>query len=123
MCQPGLSRTRRSAATGRPRWGVLYGVVVPQLAVLALTEIGGPPSGLRLAVRYVVALGTFVAMAVWVHSSRAAFDLQNWCECAGATMTVRVVHSRQSLPVPAVPSPRRPPLAPVPIEEYEVAGR
>ena len=123
MCQPGVSETRASVTTGRPRWGVLYGAVIPQLAVLALTELGGPPSVLRLAARYAVAIGTFVAMAAWVHASRAAFDLENWCECAGRSMTVRVVESRASLPAPVVPSPLRPALTPAPVEEYEVAGR
>ena len=119
MCQPGASAMRPSAS-GRPRWGVLYAVVAPQLAVLALVELGGPPSALRLALRYTLALGAFVAMAAWVHTSRAALDLQDWCECAGRTMTIRVISSTRPTSEPGADEPgERAPLA----EEYEPAGR
>jgi len=123
MCQPSVARARASATTGRPRWGLLYGAIVSQLTMLAFTEVGWPPSAMRLAVRYVVAIGTFVAMAAWAHASRAAFDLRNWCECASRTMTVRVVESRASHPALVVTSPSRPSPTPALVEEYEVAAR
>ena len=118
MCQPGVSGTRASTA-GRPRWGLLYGLVVPQLVGLALVELGGPPSALRIALRYAVAVGTFVAMAAWVHASRAAFDLQEWCDCAGQAMTVRVIESRRPV-TPAPPRPTPVVVRPTVEEEYEL---
>jgi hypothetical protein len=53
-----------------------------------------------------LALVTFATMGTWVWSSRAALDLQDWCPCAPATISVRVIESRRPLsptpdPVPA----------------------
>jgi hypothetical protein len=45
----------------------------------------------------------FLAMAAWLRANRAAFDLQDWCDCAGQQMTVILPASAE--------------------EEYEVSGR
>jgi hypothetical protein len=89
------------AATSHPRWLGLYAVTLPQLATLAAVEVAGPPSAVRALVRCVLALGIFVGMGWWVWTSRAALDLEQWCECASRTVTVRVIESRRpELPVP-----------------------
>jgi hypothetical protein len=80
---------------------LLYGATVPQLAVLAAVEASAPAAPLRIVLRWALALATFAGMGWWVRSNRAAFDLQNWCDCAPQKMTIRVIESRRPLPVPA----------------------
>jgi hypothetical protein len=92
MCDT-VTEVRR--ATSRPRWLGLYAATLPQLVALAVVEIAGPPSAVRAVARGVLALGTFAAMGCWVHASRAALDLQQWCECAPRSVPVRVIESRR----------------------------
>jgi hypothetical protein len=110
-----------SRAMGRPRWGWLYGATFPPLAGLVVVEALGPANLLRTVLRYALALAVLAGMAVWIRANRAAFDLQNWCECAASTVTVRVIESRR--PAAAdIPDPLEP--VPVPPErEYERAPR
>jgi hypothetical protein len=89
----------REVAVARPRWGALYGATLSQLTALAAIEVAAPAGALRAILRLALALGAFAGMAAWVRASRAAFDLQSWCECAGRTMTVRVIESRRPAPV------------------------
>ncbi len=116
MCETAVS------SIPRPRWGLLYGATFPQLAALAVVEAASPPNAVRTALRCVLALGAFAGMAAWVRSNRAAFDLQDWCDCAGQKVTVRVIESRRAAPPALPPDPERP--APDwAEEEYEVACR
>jgi hypothetical protein len=92
MCEI-APRTRAGASP--PRWAVVYAVAAVQLTVLAIVEIASPPNPIRIVARCVLVLGTFLGLAWWVHSNRAALDLQQWCECAPRTVTVRVVPSRR----------------------------
>ena len=113
-----MCETARTAV-GSPRWGALYGVTVPPLATLAVIEMASPPNPVRTLLRCALALGTFAGMALWVRTNRAAFDLQDWCDCAGRTMTVRVIESHRPAPPPDLDAP-----APEWVEpEYETAGR
>jgi hypothetical protein len=106
----------------RGRWGSLYGATVPPLAALAVVEVAAPPNVVRTALRLVLGLGAFAGMALWVRSSRAAFDLADWCDCAGQTMTVRVIESYR--PLPSTPPAAAPVLDPdTAAEEYEPAQR
>ena len=34
-------------------------------------------------------------MALWLRANRVAVDLQEWCDCAGTTVAVRVIESRR----------------------------
>jgi hypothetical protein len=111
--------TSRVAVAG-PRWGALYAATAPPLTALAIVEVAGPVGVARTALRLALALGAFVGMAVWVHANRPAFDLQNWCDCAGRTMTVRVIESRR--PLPSTP-PSAVPVLDSHVEEYELAQR
>jgi len=121
MCDTKRQRVPGSA-TGRPRWGLLYAVTVPQLAALAAVEAGQSPQAARIAFRYLVALGVFAAMSVWLRANRPAFDLQNWCDCAGRQMTIRVIEFRR--PQPIAPPIDHPATVPDEVEEeYEVAVR
>jgi hypothetical protein len=79
------------------------------------------PNAVRLTLRFLLALGVFASMSAWLRVNRPALDLQNWCDCAGERMTIRVVESSRARPqiLPAEPPP-----APEPVEEeYEVATR
>ena len=120
MCQT-TSPKGRGAAIAPPRWGLLYAVTLPQLAVLGAVEAVHSPNPLRLTLRFLLALGMFATMSVWLRVNRPALDLQDWCDCAGERMTIRVVESSRPRPrtLPVEPAPA---LEPVEVE-YEVAGR
>ena len=105
------------AAVSRPRWGALYGTTVPPLAALAVLEVAAPPNVVRTALRLVLALGAFAGMAIWIRSNRAAFDLADWCDCAGRTLTVRVIHSCPPLSGAPAPAPE------LVAQTYELAER
>jgi hypothetical protein len=120
MCDTALS-ARESAVT-RPRSGALYAGVLPQVAALGVVEALQSPAGLRVVLRGALAIALFATMAVWLRANRPAFDLQNWCDCAGQRMTVRLIQSR----APVSPTGRLQPLVSVPAsaeEQYELAGR
>jgi hypothetical protein len=109
-----------AADTIRPRWTLLYGAALSGVVTLALAEMAAPPS-LRTGVRCAIALGAFVTLAVWLRCNRAALDLQEWCDCAPRTITVRVIESPRR-PARAVPDRVHP--TPVGIEEaHELAHR
>ena len=103
----------------RPRWGALYGATLPPLATLAVVEMAGPPNAVRTILRFVLALGALGGMALWVRSNRAAVDLQEWCDCAGRTMTIRVIESHR----PAPPIDRDMPVRDPVEAEHELARR
>jgi hypothetical protein len=84
-----------SRSIARPRWGWLYGATLPPLAALAVVEAAAPPHVLRTALRYALALTALAGMALWLRANRPAVDLQDWCDCAGAKITVRVIESRR----------------------------
>ena len=92
MCQATTQQARR-AVNATPRWGLLYARTLSQLAALGAVEAVHSPHVLRMTLRCVLALGVFATMSVWVRANRPALDLQNWCDCAGARMTIRVIES------------------------------
>ena len=121
MCDTTSQAARRSVG-GQPRWGFLYAATLPQLVALGVIEVTQSPQAVRIALRGLLALGVFLAMGAWLRANRPAFDLQDWCDCAGQQMTVRVIESRRPRPVGFPIDP--PATAPVPAEEeYEVAAR
>lgn len=121
MCDT-TSQGARGSVGGRPRWGVLYAATLPQLTALGVVEIVQSPQAVRIALRCLLALGVFLAMGAWVRANRSAFDLQNWCDCAGERMTVRVIESRRPRPLAVPLDP--PAIAPAAAEEeYEIAAR
>ena len=121
MCDT-TSRAAGGLAGARPRWGVLYAATLPQLAALGVVEVAQSPQAVRIALRCLLALGVFLAMGAWLRANRPAFDLLDWCDCAGQQMTVRVIESRRPRPVAFPLDP--PVVAPAPAEEeYEVAAR
>jgi hypothetical protein len=74
--------------------------VATPLAVLAVTEAAGPSTAVRTLARCALALSAFVAMAWWVRVNRAALDLEQWCDCAGRTITVRAIESHRPAALP-----------------------
>jgi hypothetical protein len=89
----------------RPCWAGLYASALPQLATLAIVEAAGPSNAVRVLARCVLTVGTFVAMAWWLRVSGATLDLQEWCDCASQTITVRVIESHRPMPLPRVEPP------------------
>ena len=99
MCEAHAS-AKSSPAAGRLRWGVLYGVVLPQLVALLLVALAGPGGAAGTVLDWMLGVGTFAGMALWIRASRTALDLQSWCSCASASVTVRIIESRR----PEVPA-------------------
>jgi hypothetical protein len=60
MCE---TRGTREATLRQPRWEVLYAATLPQIAALGAVEVVQSPPAVRLALRCLLALGVFVAMA------------------------------------------------------------
>src|SRR5678816_172626 len=83
----------------RPRWVLLYGAAFSPLAALAVVDVATPPNAVRTLLRVVFAIGAFAGMAVWVRASRTALNMLDWCACAGATVSVRVIESERSRPL------------------------
>jgi hypothetical protein len=102
MCE---TATVARQAGSHPRWAALYAVTLPGLTALAVVEIVSVPDILRAVGRCILVLATFVGMAWWLRGSRAAFDLEEWCECAPRTITVRVIESHRPEPVPRLEPP------------------
>ena len=121
MCETTSPRVHGSAIA-RPRWGLLYAGTLPQLAALGAVEAVHAPHPVRLMLRCLLALGVFATMSVWLRTNRPAFDLQNWCDCAGARMTIRVIESCPPTHTARPLEPALRSLAPLE-EEYEIAGR
>jgi hypothetical protein len=102
MCDT-TTRPAPRQALSRPRWGLLYAAMLPQLAALALVEAAEVPDVTRIALRLALVLGAFAAMAVWIRRNRAAIDLLDWCACAGETLTIREIRSHRPLPAALPP--------------------
>jgi hypothetical protein len=90
--------SRTAARIPRPRWGLLYGVVVLGLGMLTLTDMAAPEV-VRPGLDGVLAVAAVMAIARWVRANRAALEQQEWCECAAERMTVRVVPCRRAEPL------------------------
>ena len=117
MCQATTPRGRGSV-NAAPRWGLLYAGTLSQLAALGAVEAVHSPHVLRMTLRCLLALGIFATMSVWLRTNRPALDLQNWCDCASAHMTIRVVESTRPRTLPPAPS-----VVPAAVdEEYELEG-
>jgi hypothetical protein len=99
MCN-GAGALSGAPTTPRVRWDRLYGIVGVMSVGLTSVEFLGPAGIARAALRGTVALGAFAAMALWVRANRAAFDYEDWCECAAEKITVRVIPSRRPEPDP-----------------------
>jgi len=91
MCQAGHPRVR---GVRPPRWGWLHAVVAVTGVVLVVVQRLTPAGGLRVSLDVAVSLAGFGALAAWARLHPAALDLADWCECAGATVTVRVIAGR-----------------------------
>jgi hypothetical protein len=91
---------RRAAprGTSRPRWNRLYAPMVAAIIALAIVEVIPLGDASKTALRLVIAVGTFLALRAWVRRNLAALDQEDWCACASATVSVRVVPSRGAVP-------------------------
>jgi len=97
MCDV-TGRSRLAQRTSRPRWGLLYATTALMLAALAAVEFVASPGTGQTLLRSGLVLGGFGAMALWARLNRRALDQLGWCECAAATITVRVIPSDRPEP-------------------------
>ena len=115
MCDARDKAGSVGAASGRPRWGLLYAAVLPQLAGLVANEVVPALPATGLALRILLTLGVLATMSIWVRGNRRAFDLQNWCACAPQYMTIRVIEPGR--PRCAALPLKRPVISSPPMEE------
>ena len=97
MCDTRV-RPARARKTPQPRWTLLYGLAFSTLGAVAAVGVIPLPGAWQAALRSGLGIGGFAAMAMWVRLNRAALDLQDWCECAGSKITVRVIPSDRPEP-------------------------
>ena len=89
----------------QPRWGRLYAIVAGGALGTALARAGLPVSPLRTAALVAVPAVVALAMAWWVATNRVALELTGWCDCAGGSVTVRVVVAEPMPRLAARPAP------------------
>ena len=88
-------RSGEPRALPRPRWGGLYALAGLMLAALAAVETLVGPGAELTALRCGLVLTGFGAMVGWARRNRTALDHVDWCECASARVTVRVIPSHR----------------------------
>lgn len=100
-------RSKRARAIPRPRWSLLYGIVLVTGAAALGVQLAPLPAPARVALGTAIAVACLVAMVGWVRRNGAALDLQHWCACAAEKMTVRVIPAYRQAPsgfaLPPVP--------------------
>jgi len=77
-----------------PRWGGLYAIVAAGLTGAAVVGALTGAGSVRTALFGVPAAATLLAASRWLARNRVALDLLDWCDCAAATVRVRVVRER-----------------------------
>jgi hypothetical protein len=127
MCDA-KSRLEGSPTPPRLRWSGLYLVAAGMLGVLLVAQALVPAGSARTTLQCGLVLTGFGAMAEWARRNRAALDHLDWCECASAQTTVRVIpsgraqpaHPRFADPLPPIEAPR---VEPVPSHAIEEIAR
>ena len=127
MCDA-KSRLEGSPTPPRPRWSGLYLVAAGMLGVLLAVQALVPGGSARTTLQCGLVLTGFGAMAEWARRNRAELDHLDWCECASAQTTIRVIPSvrarperpRFAAPLPPIDAP---PVEHVPLDAIEeIAG-
>jgi hypothetical protein len=120
MCDA-KSRFERSKTPPRPRWSRLYLVAGVMLGVLLIVQALVSAGSERTALQCSLVLAGFGVMAQWARRNRAALDHLDWCACASAQTTIRVIPSGRAHPRYADPLPwvDAPPVERVPLEAIE----
>lgn len=93
-----------SGTLPRPRWSVLYALVVVAAVTGLAIAVVVPPGLVTNVVDAALGLAVLGAAAFWVRANRVALDLDGWCDCATEHVTMRVIQSRQPDVPDAVPA-------------------
>src|SRR5438876_12100488 len=96
----GVARPSESRTIPHPAWGRLYGIGSMVLVTMVTGEAVMAPGTELWMLRAGLFIAGFTGIAMWRRRNRAALDLENWCDCAGKTVTVRIVPSRRPEPRP-----------------------
>ena len=81
------------------------------LAALAIAEMLVAPGAELTALQCGVVVASFAGIVGWTRRNREALDRMDWCDCAGARVTMRVIPSHRSERALAVAAD-----VPVPVE-------
>src|SRR5262245_21927483 len=91
MCDP--ERLRSLAVRDTVHWGVLYVALAGVGTTWLAAEVVAPAGFWRAAARVVFATLAVATMTVWVRVEAVALDQADWCSCASALVTRRIVPS------------------------------
>ncbi len=94
--------------TPRPKWRLLYALLVVALTLFAVVEVVSPAGAWRTLIQCLAVVVSFGLVAVWARSNRGALAQVNSCACAEERVTVRVFHSNPVAPQPVQPAQRVP---------------
>ena len=83
----------------RPRWRGLYLVAAGMLGVMLVVQALVSAGSERTALQCGLVLTGFGTMVQWARRNRTALDHLDWCECASAQTTMRVIPSGRAQPV------------------------
>ena len=123
MCEV-TERSGSPRVLARPRWGGLYALAGLMLAALATAQALVPQGAELTALQCGLVLAGFATMVGWTRRNRAALDRLDWCECASARVTVRVIPSNRCQRVRVMVADAPEPVeaqSPVEVELEEVA--
>jgi hypothetical protein len=85
----------RARALERPGWAGLYALAGLMLAALTVAQMLIAPGVELTALQYGIVVAGFGGMVGWTRRNRAALDRMDWCDCARARVTMRVIPSHR----------------------------
>jgi len=94
MCNV-TARASGTRSTPRPRWGWLYARIAFALVAFGVVERLMSPGPIETVLECAAVVAGLVAIGSWTRRNRVALDQQDWCDCAAAKVTVRVISSRR----------------------------
>jgi hypothetical protein len=100
MCDT-ATRSMSPRTNHGPHWRTLYVGVVLMLAAIGAVDATGTAGRTKAIVECGLVMGEIGTMAFWTRRNRAPLDLEQWCECAAATVTIRVIPSCHAVGPPA----------------------
>jgi hypothetical protein len=98
MCDTRTTSTRPRPTAAPRRLGLYLAVALTAIAILVVDVAAAIGAGKRL-LECGLTVGGFGTIALWVRHNRVALDLEPWCDCANASVTVREI--RPPAPEPA----------------------
>jgi hypothetical protein len=88
----------RGVASVRPRWGVLYLTLAGATTAALATDLAGLARPWPATAHAAFAALAVATLWLWIRHEAVRLDQTDWCACAPATVTMRVIPSRPGPP-------------------------